>query len=200
MWSEYDTNNPIQIPEDYKVQLIRSGEGVYVGEFGDEGAGAQSYLKYAWQSETTYKFIIQGKPSGSNKTIFSAWFNDGSGWNIIASFEKPKVATYVKGPYSFSENFIPDMGDIERVCDFTNQWARDVDGSWSEIRVAKFTADATAAKEARMDVSAGVGIQGNVTRFYLRNCGFFSDRVSPGTEFIRGSNGSLPPVDVSLLP
>ncbi len=200
IWSEYDSDNPAEIPDDYKVKILRSGDGVYVGEFGNEGSGAQSYLKYMWEPETTYKFIIQALPIDTETTMYTAWFNPGSGWNLIASFEKPKVSTYVKGPYSFSENFIPDNGHIERHCLFGNQWACDEVGNWTEIRTARFTADATAAKETRMDVSGGVGIDGNLSNFFLRNCGFFSDRINPGTEFMRDSSGSLPPVDVSLLP
>ncbi|ODN03296.1 hypothetical protein Ocin01_03374 [Orchesella cincta] len=203
VWSEYSTDIPGEIPEEYKVNLIRKGEDVYVGEFGNEGSGAQSYLQYMWEPEKSYKFIVHARPINEEHTMYTAWFNDGSSpnaWNLIASFDKPKVSTFFKGPYSFSENFIPEMGYQERHCLFANQWACDSTGNWTELTKANFTADATAAKETRMDVSGGVGIDGDRTKFFLRNCGFFSDRVPPGSPFERESSGDLPPVDVSLLP
>lgn len=205
IWSEYDTGDPSEIPEEYKVKLIRKGEDVYVGEFGNEGAGAQSYLQYMWQPEETYKFIVQAKPIDSERTMFTAWFgigadSDPASWQLIASFDKPKVSTFFKGPYSFSENFVPEMGYIERHCLFANQWSCDVNGTWTERTQVEFTADATARAETRMDISGGVGINGDETKFFLRNCGFFSDRVEPDLEFNRTSSGLPPPVDLSLLP
>jgi len=203
IWSEYNSDDPSEIPEEYKVSLIRKGEDVYVGEFGNEGSGAQSYLRFMWESEKSYKFIVQAKPINAETTMYTAWFNDSSSpnaWILIASFEKPKVSTYFKGPYSFSENFIPELGYQERYCLFSNQWACDANGNWMEQTRGTFTADATAANENRMDISGGLGIDGDRTKFFLRNCGFFSDRVAPGTEFDRESSGALPPVDVSLLP
>ena len=44
IWSPYITDDPNDIPEDQRIQLIKSGEDVYIGEFGNEGSGGQSYL------------------------------------------------------------------------------------------------------------------------------------------------------------
>lgn len=198
IWSEYKSDDPGAIPDDYKVQLVRKGDDVYVGEFGDEGSGAQSYLKHMWQAETTCKFLVQGHPLDAEKTLYTAWFNDGQGWILIASFEKPKVSMFLKSPYSFSENFNPDQGYLQRQSHFGNQWARTSNGEWSEITSSTFTADAISNKQARMDVSGGVAYNG--THFFLKNCGFFSDRVVPGSKFNRIRSGSGPPVDVALLP
>ncbi|ODM88075.1 hypothetical protein Ocin01_18607, partial [Orchesella cincta] len=203
IWSAYQSDDPEQIPEEYKVKLIRKGENVQVGEFGNEGSGAQSYLRYMWQPGKTFKFIVRANPIDADRTMFTAWFNDYSsknGWMLVASFEKPKVSTYFAGPYSFSENFIPDNGYIERHCLFKNQWTRSVEANWTECTTAKFTADDTANKHIRLDVGGGVDEDGNLTEFFLRNCGFFSDRVEPDTEFTREHSGTEPPVDVSLLP
>ncbi|ODM91585.1 hypothetical protein Ocin01_15097 [Orchesella cincta] len=203
IWSAYKTDNPQQIPQDYKVNCIKNGKDVYIGEFGNEGSGAQSYLRYMWQPDKTYRFIVRAKPIDPTKTMYSAWFKEGTsedGWMLIASFEKPKVSTFFKGPYSFSENFKPETGYMERHCIFSNQWARSVADKWTECTSAKFTADAAANKQIRMDVCGGVGIDGDRTNFFLRNCGFLSDRVEPGTNFTRECSGTGPLVEVSLLP
>ncbi len=44
VWSPFTTDNPGAIPEDQKILLLKKGNGVYTGEFGNEGAGGQSFL------------------------------------------------------------------------------------------------------------------------------------------------------------
>lgn len=56
IWSEWNTDNPGDIPEEYKVVLIKKGDGVIDGEFGDEGSGGQSYLIYPWIAGRTYRY------------------------------------------------------------------------------------------------------------------------------------------------
>lgn len=204
IWSEYNSDDPNEIPRDFKVKMERKGRDVYVGEFGNEGSGAQSYLKYMWKAEVTYKFLVQAKPLDENHTLFSAWFSDGvQGWRLIASFRKPKVSTYLQGLYSFSENFIPEMGHVERYCTFGNQWVWDaLTDTWVEVTRIKFTADATARKENRKDVAGGVlqNYGGTGNQFYLRNCGFFSDTVEPDQEFCRNRCGGAPNINFNELP
>ncbi|CAL8123851.1 unnamed protein product [Orchesella dallaii] len=209
IWSAYSTDNPSDIPQDFKVTMIRKGNNnVHDGEFGNEGSGAQSYLRYMWKSDTVYKFLVQAKPLDQETTMFTAWFCDTSdpycNWQLVASFRKPKVSTYLRGLYSFSENFIPEMGHVERSAQFGNQWARDANGCWMEVTNARFSADGSVAKGTRTDVDGGViqgGVNGRETRFYLRNCGFFSDIKSPGESFCRDGGCQCPPnIDFSSLP
>jgi hypothetical protein len=44
IWSPFTTDDPSKIPADQKIILLRKGQNVYTGEFGNEGAGGQSYL------------------------------------------------------------------------------------------------------------------------------------------------------------
>ncbi|CAL8070977.1 unnamed protein product [Orchesella dallaii] len=201
IWSEYTGGG--ETPEEYKVKLLRKGEDVYVGEFGNEGTGAQSYLRYMWQSEQTYKFIVKATPIAENRTVYTGWFNNGSSpnaWELIASFEKPYASVYFLAPYSFSENFVTEQGNLERSCIFSNQWALGTDSTWREVTDATLTADDTYHKGNRMDVAGGVGLGGDLRTLFLQNCGFFSDMVLPGSSFIRVSSGLSAPVDVSILP
>lgn len=54
VWSPFKTDNPKEIPEGQKIQLLKKGEGVHAGEFGSEGSGGQSYLRYNWKAGTTF--------------------------------------------------------------------------------------------------------------------------------------------------
>lgn len=198
VWSPFKTDNPREIPEEQRIRLLKKGEDVYTGKFGGEGSGGQSYRKYMWKSDTTYRFLLKGEPAGDNFTDFTAWFYapEIGKWELIASFRRPQTDTYLTSLYSFLENFIPDMGQFSRKGFYGNQWVFDTQGSWYEIVEAKFTADATARKESRLDYSGGV--EGQL--FYLKNCGFFNDRTEMDTMFTRKGGGASPDIDFSALP
>ncbi|CAG7824911.1 unnamed protein product [Allacma fusca] len=186
VWSEYNSDDPSQVPKDYKVVLLRAGPDVQVREFGDEGCGAQSYFQYNWKSGRTYKFLVFGKPLNSNNTIYGAWFKESeeTSWRLIAIFLKPKISSYLTGLYSFLENFEPDQGFLERRALFGNQLAIDSSGVWYPLVTAAFTGDAT-SKTGRWDFAGGIYNNNLKQVFYLRHCGFFSDFVPTGQIFQR---------------
>jgi hypothetical protein len=198
VWSPFQTDDPAKIPEAQKIRLLRKGPEVNTGEFGNEGSGGQSYLKYPWKAGHTYRFLLQGRPSGPAHTVYTAWFYapEAGRWRLIASFERPQTHTYLKRVHSFLENFLPAYGPVERQVLFTNQWVRDTRGQWTELTQAFFTGDNTAAQKFRMDHGGGVKDQA----FYLRNCGFFSDYTPLRTHFERPARGRVPAVDVQQLP
>jgi hypothetical protein len=198
VWSPYKTDNPGEIPEDYKIKLLKKGEGVYTGEFGNEGSGGQSYLKFGWKAGTTYKFLLKGKPTVKGETDFTAWFfaPEAGDWKLIASFHRPKTDTYLTHLYSFLENFYTETGNVERSGLYSNQWIYNAENKWIEITKIKFTADATARKESRMDYSGGSENQS----FFLKNCGFFSETTPIDSYFERRRIGISPHVDFEKLP
>ena len=190
IWSPFKTDDPNSIPEDQKIKLLKKGQGVTSGEFGNEGSGGQSYKVFNWKAETRYGFLTRVKPNGDNTTDYTSYFFDPetNQWHLIASFRRPKTDTFVTRPYSFLENFIPNTGALSRSGGFYNQWMRDSKDVWYEITEAKFSADATARKNARLDYSGGTKNDG----FYLMNCGFTNDHTTIGTMFTRTKLG-LPP-------
>lgn len=198
VWSPFTTDNPGAIPEDQKILLLKKGTGVYTGEFGNEGSGGQSYLKYNWKAGNTYQFLLQGKPTADNYTIYTAYFfaPEENQWRLIASFKRPKTSTYLKNLYSFLENFIPETGNQERMGYFDNQWVFNSKLGWTELNQVTLTADNTARKNYRVDYGGGE----KDGRFYLRNCGFFSDNTSLNQKFTRKSKAKPPIIDFSKLP
>ncbi len=98
--------------------------------------------------------------------------------------------------YSFLENFMTETGYISRKGNYQNQWVYTKDKKWTELTTAKFTADATARKEARLDYAGGV--EGHT--FFMKNCGFFSDYTPIDSEFTRTATGMIPKIDFSKLP
>lgn len=197
VWSPYDTQDPNEIPEDYKITLLKKGQDVYTGEFGNEGSGGQSYKVFDWKIDTTYRFLLKGEPSGDNHTDFTAYFYDPEKekWELIASFRRPYTNTYLGSLYSFLENFRPSTGDISRRALYKNQWVYDTEGNWTESTSAKFTADATASQGHRFDYVGGV--EGKA--FYMKNCGFFDETTPVNTVFERQANTTPPSIDFNSL-
>lgn len=198
VWSPFETDNPNAIPDEQKIVMLKKGADVYTGEFGNEGAGGQSYLKYNWKAGNTYKFLLQGKPTADNYTTYTAYFfaPEENKWRLIASFKRPKTSTYLKSLHSFLENFIPETGNTSRMGLYSNQWVRTTAGQWKELTEAKFTGDNTARKNYRKDYAGGLS-NGS---FYLRNCGFFNDFVPLDGTFRRDAANRIPTINFSALP
>ena len=197
VWSPYDTQNPLEIPEDYRIILLKKGNNVYSGEFGNEGSGGQSYKKFMWSSDIAYRFLLKGEPAGDNYTDYTAYFYapEKGKWELIASFRRPFTDSYLKNFYSFLENFKPSTGDISRRALYKNQWVYDTENNWTETTRAKFTADATARQGHRLDYAGGV--EGDA--FYMMNCGFFDETTLVNTVFEREANMTPPDIDFNSL-
>lgn len=196
VWSPYSTDNPNDIPEDQKIVLLKKGENVNTGEFGNEGSGGQSFKRYNWKAGNTYRFltkIVPSKVTGSTEYTSYFYAPELNKWELIASFRRPKTVTYAKRFHSFLENFETGTGHINRSVSFSNQWVCDVSGEWHELTTAKYTADATARKGNRIDYAARVATD---NRFVLTNCGFFSPNVPYDTMFSRTPEGKKPNVNL----
>jgi hypothetical protein len=198
VWSPFKTDNPGDIPEDQKIKLLKKGADVYTGEFGNEGSGGQSYFKYLWKAGNTYKFLLKANPTGNGETDFTAWFfaPEVGKWKLIASFRRPKTNTFVTRPHSFLENFYTETGNVTRKGIYSNQWIYNTEKKWIEITKMKFTADATARKESRMDYAGGAENQS----FYLQNCGFFNETTPIDSYFERKPTGIPPVINFEDLP
>lgn len=199
VWSPFDTQDPSLIPDSLQIKMVRKGEGVHIGEFGNEGSGGQSYLRYDWKVGNTYKFLTQIKPTGKGSTIYTSYFYavDESRWRLIASFVRPETDTYYRRAHSFLENFNPEQGYLTRKVYFGNQWYRTLGGEWIAGSNSSFSHDATAKQGVRIDYKGGYDQAEN--KFFLQNCGFFSDSTPFGTKFGLEPKGDAPVIDFELL-
>lgn len=198
VWSPFETDDPKSIPESHKIKMLKKGENVQTGEFGNEGSGGQSYLRYNWKAGKTYKFLLNGVPQNDNSTTYTAYFYapELNKWMLIASFNRPKTNTYLKRFHSFLENFIPQQGNKSRKVLFNNQWYCDDKGVWTEIDSAIFTVDNTGRKGYRMDYSGGV----EKGYFFLKDGGFFNKYTKAKTKFTKPLKHNKPSINFSTLP
>lgn len=197
VWSPFTTDNPKDIPEDQRIRTLAQGEGVHIGEFGNEGSGGQSYLIYPWKAGETYKVITRVRPDGKGNTAYHAWFYaaEENEWRLIAGFLRPQTNTWYTRAHSFLENFIPSQGYLERKVFFKNQWVCTAKGEWMELLEGQFTHDATARAGVRMDYAGGV----ENDAFFLKNGGFFNAFTEYKSLFSRRPQGVRPEVDLGKL-
>lgn len=197
VWSPYETDNPTEIPQEHRIKLMKKGKDVYTGEFGNEGSGGQSYLRYNWKAGVTYGFLTRVRPAEMGYSEYTSYFYapEKGHWMLIAQFMRPGTNTYYTRPHSFLENFDPSKGYLNRKACYGNQWVFSTEGKWVELRRGRFTADATAQAGARMDYRGGV----EENCFFLQNGGFLDNYVSMGGELMRASSGKRPAIDWNNL-
>lgn len=198
VWSPFHTDDASLIPNEDKIVLLGKGAGVSTGEFGNEGAGGQSYYIYNWQAATTYKLLVNIKPSEeAGNTDYTGYFflPETNKWKLIASFRRPKTTTYVSNQHSFLENFNTGAGQFERKGLYKNQWLYSESGQWYPLTEAIFSYDETAQRQDRLDYQAGV--ENGV--FFLKNTGFFSENTPKYTKF-EVKPSAQPVIDFNALP
>ncbi|MFV0346484.1 MAG: DUF3472 domain-containing protein [Bacteroidales bacterium] len=196
VWSPHKTDNPNEIPEEAEVHLLAKGKDVVAKDFGGEGSGGQSFLRYSWEAGKTYRFLTRIHPDENREgaTVYTSWFFDPTqkDWRLIASFSRPQKVTWYTRPHSFLENFIPSQGYITREVEFGNQWVITENGDWIELPDAKFTYDATAKAKRRDDYYGG--LTKDKKCFMLKNCGFFDNNTEYGAAFTRKPTSSGQPI------
>jgi len=175
-----------------RVPLVAKGDGVFSGDFGNEGTGGHSRLVYPWKTGEKQRFIVTAKPTEATHTICAGyWFQpDQKKWMLTSSWKAPKDGGYLHGLYRFVENFGGSNGQIRRKALYGNQWFRTAGGPWQEQTAATFSHDPTGKKD-RLDRFMGV----EDGQFFLSTGGFIPGSTKYGTLFTRPANGH-PPADI----
>jgi hypothetical protein len=114
----------------------------------------------------------------------------------------PKDGGYLRGLYSFSEDFHGSNGNLRRKALFGNQQVRTVAGQWRELTVSTFSHDATGRGDRR---DRFMGLEQGM--FFLSSGGFIDGYTEYGERFERPAlqappaitPGDLPP-RIGLLP
>ncbi len=175
-----------------RVALVAKGEGVYSGDFGNEGTGGHSHLKFPWKTGEKQRFLVTAKPVDATHTIYAGYYfrPDKKEWMLISSWKAPKEGGYLRGLYSFSENFGGSNGHLVRKALYGNQWIQTDAGQWLELTTASFSHDPT-GKADRLDRFMGV----ENGQFFLSHGGFVEGFTKYGEKFPRPAT-SQPPSDL----
>lgn len=183
-----------KVADEDRVKLVGKGEGVFTGDFGNEGTGGHSHLKFIWKTGEKQRFLVTAKPVDATHTTYSGYYfrPDKGEWMLISSWRAPKEGGWLRGLYSFSENFGGDNGHLLRKALYGNQWIRSDTGAWSEILTATFSHDST-GKADRFDRFMGV----ENGQFFLSHGGFVPGYTAFGEKFTRPAIGT-PPANLVL--
>ncbi len=172
-----------------RVSLVAKGEGVDSGDFGNEGTGGHSHLKFPWKTSEKQRFLVTAKPVDATHTIYAGYYfrADKKEWMLISSWKAPKEGGYLRGLYSFSENFGGANGHLVRKALYGNQWIQTDAGQWLELTTASFSHDPT-GKADRFDRFMGVANG----QFFLSHGGFVEGFTKYGEKFSRPATGQAP--------
>jgi hypothetical protein len=193
IFSVWDSGNEAvdrdRVAEENRVKLMGKGEGVYSGDFGNEGTGGHSHLKVLWKTGEKQRFLVTARPTNETSTIFSGyWFRpDRREWMLISSWKAPKEGGWLKRPHSFSENFWGSNGHVRRKALYGNQWIQTPSGEWVELTTASFSHDPT-GRDDRRDRYMGV----ENGEFFLSHGGFVEGFTAFGDKFSRPATGRSP--------
>jgi len=200
IWSLFKTDDPKQIPLDYRVHLNKKGKGVFTGEFGDEGSGGHSHLVLSWKTNTTYRFLTGITSLQGDSATYVGYFampDDHYKWHLLSKWTQHKTDTKTgfKNLYAFVENF-GNNGDDYFKAFYSNQWAITFNGNWMELTEAKFTTTANSKTHQRFDYGAGV----EDGKFYMFTGGFKKLRnIMPGDFIKRPATGKHIEIDFKGL-
>ena len=106
----------------------------------------------------------------------------------------PHEGGWLRGLYSFSENFGGSNGHLRRKALYGNQWIRNDAGQWFELTTASFSHDAT-GKADRLDRFMGV----ENGQFFLSQGGFVPGFTEYGEKFTRPARGKPPVIELPPL-
>jgi hypothetical protein len=176
VWDPTEGDDPATVPDDKRVKLLHRDEEVRVKRFGNEGTGGQSFFDFDWEPGETYRFLVTAKADGADRTAYGGyfWIPQTARWKHLVTFSTLTDENEgLRGYYSFLEDFKRDRVSTThgRKAFFGNGWARDVDGRWSPLDSARFTADANPVT----NIDAGTVDD----RFFLATGGEIGNTTTP---------------------
>ena len=183
-----------KVANEDRVTLVAKGDGVFSGDFGNEGTGGHSHLVFDWKTGEKQKFLVTAKPVDATHTIYSGfWFHpEQKKWMLISSWKAPKEGGYLRGLYSFTEDF-GGTGLLRRKALFGNQWVRNKNGKWFELTTARFS---HTGENQRMDRCMGV----ENGEFFLAAGAFMPGTTEAGSLTNRPATGKSPSFQLPEIP
>ncbi|NLH16456.1 MAG: DUF3472 domain-containing protein [Phycisphaerae bacterium] len=193
VWDPGNQNNPNAVPEDQRVKVIASGEGVRIKRFGNEGTGGQSMIDFDWKVDQTVRCLVRAEVQ-NKYTTYSAYIMlpDTNEWKHMASFQTLTGGEQLKGYYSFVEDFFRNGQSAKqsRRALYGNGWIQTTEGKWLPLSEASFTADNTPS----MNIDAGV----ENNRFFLQTGGETENKTKLKSRLIVPAEAFSQPTDLPV--
>lgn len=218
VWSDYDTQNPAEIPDDYQpwTDEIRKGSDMRDEGFGNEGSGVHANWYYKWKPDVIYKFLIRQENVGTvrrngkdypNCKAYTCWvyIPEQGGWIFYVRYIRPNDSRRTLGlPGSFVEN-PSGTHSSSKYRGYYRHWVR-YRGSneWVALKHAAFGTTGANDKHPRYDVGIGKETIQDVNQYggefcYIFSGGFTVNTGKPGLKE-ELSFSEMPRIDLAHLP
>ena len=218
VWSDYNTQNPLEIPDDYQpwTDEIRVGDDMRDEGFGNEGSGVHANWFYKWHPNVIYKFLIRHEDVGTvrrngkdypNCKAYTCWVYvpEEGGWIFYVRYIRPNDTRQSLGiPSSFVEN-PSGTHSSSKYRGYYRHWIRH-HGSreWVALKHANFGTTGANDKHPRYDVGIGKETIQDVNHYGGEFCYIFSGgfTVNSGMPGIKEELNftEMPDVDLENLP
>ncbi len=188
IWDPTKGDDAKAVPEEKRVEMLGSGEGVRVSRFGGEGTGAKSMWDYDWKIGVTYRFLVRASIDGEATSYTAHFYVPERGeWQYLAHFRTHTGGQPLGRYYSFVEDFRRDGKSPHEVrrARFGHGWVKPIDAPWQQLREAKFTADGT-----KLD-NINAAVVGHA--FQLTTGGDTTTTNRPGSKLRRPASDQPPP-------
>ena len=158
VWDPTKGDDPKAVKLEDRVECLFEGTDVRIKRFGGEGTGGQCMADYDWQLGQTYRFLVAAKIDGE-KTAYSGFISSAEKpeWKQLVTFRVRTGGKPLSGLYSFVEDFRRDGKSVNEVrqAHYGNAWVKEVEGKWSPLAKARFTASSS-EWEAKETINAGL--------------------------------------------
>ena len=169
VWSDFDTQHPSDIPDDYQpwTDEIRKGNDMRDEGFGNEGSGVHANWFYKWKPDVIYKFLIRQEDVGTvrrngkdypNCKAYTCWVYvpEEGGWIFFVRYIRPNDTRGSLGvPGSFVEN-PSGTHSSSKYRGYYRHWLRYRGSSeWVALKHANFGTTGANDKHPRYDVGIG---------------------------------------------
>ena len=169
VWDPTKGDDPKAVKPEERVELLHEGEGVRIKRFGGEGTGGQCMVDFPWVVGEPVRFLVRAELHDAGggrgaageaeaKTAYAGWIFDPAqkAWRHLVTFRTRNTGKWLRGVYSFVEDFKRDTRSADEVrrAQFGNAWMKPRVGEWQPVTQAKFTAS-RADWEARDTINAG---------------------------------------------
>lgn len=218
VWSDYNTQNPNQIPDQYQpwTDEIRKGSDMRDEGFGNEGSGVHANWFYKWKPNVIYKFLIHMEDVGlihrngndyPNCKAYTCWVYvpELGGWQFYVRYIRPNDGRKSLGfPGSFVEN--PSGTHSSSLYrGYYRHWVRyRGQTDWVAMKQAGFGTTGANAAHPRYDIGIGKEEIQDVNGYGGQFCYIFTGgfTVNNGKAGVRlGLDFTeMPDVDLTALP
>jgi hypothetical protein len=158
VWDPTKGDNPNNVKLEDRVECLFQADDVRIKRFGGEGTGGQCMADFEWQSGQTYRFLVAAKVEGE-KTAYSGFISSAEKpeWKQLVTFRVRTGGKPLSGLYSFVEDFRRDGKSVQQVRQghYGNAWVKDVEGKWTPLSKARFTASSS-EWESKENINAGL--------------------------------------------